>query len=272
MVTLQPLSRRVASMERDVGSGSASSKIDSFRGKLTGAVVVITGATWGLGSAIVRELGAGGALVVVGHSGGSDVAQSLASSARGAGAIGACTVEADVADQIEARTLIESTVQAYGRVDLLVNIAAITPASVTAKRDEAWGIDVMADLACCLFPMKAALPYFSAQSGGAIVNVNAFAASPDEFGRACYRVARRNLVTFTDQLAQKVSTDHVTANCISPGFSELSPGVRSPAPSRGAPATGFSVHDKVAHCVRYLCETGRQITGKTISIEGGRYS
>ena len=119
--------------------------------------------------------------------------------------------------------------------------------------------------------MKAALPYFSAQSGGAIVNVNTFAASPDEFGRACYSVARRNLVTFTDQLAQKVSTDHVTANCISPGFSEPSLSVKLPSIPCGAPSARFSVHQKVAHCVRYLAETGRQITGKTISIEGGRY-
>ena len=272
MVTMRLMRRRADLMASDVCEATHwCEQVDPEFRRLDGAVAVVIGAAWGSEAAITRELGDAGATVVVGSVDRRDTAREPVRTVRHDDATGARAGQADVTNPIEASTLIERTVQTFGHIDLLVTLAGITAASVTAKRDEAWDLDVTTDLEQSLEPMRAAMPCFIAQSRGTIINVNAFVGAPGSFSRGGYVVARRNLARFTAQLAQNLALHHVTANCICPGFSESDVTAESLATEDSKPSTHTSVDDKVARCVRYLACEGRQVVGKTIKIEGGDY-
>jgi NAD(P)-dependent dehydrogenase (short-subunit alcohol dehydrogenase family) len=272
MVTMRLIGGHAELMEIPVRAATQPSKqVDPACGSLYGAVAVVIGAPWGSEAAITRELGAAGATVVVGSVDRRNEALARVRTVRHDRTKDARACQADANDPIEASTLIERTVDAFGRIDLLVTIAGITAASVTAKRDETWDLDVTADLEQGLRPTRAAMPSFIAQSRGTIINVNAFVGNPRDFSRDGYVVAKRNLVSFTAQLAQKLAVDNVTANCICPGFMESRAPAELPANPGGRTSATISIDDRVARCVRYLADDGRQMVGKTINIEGGIY-
>src|SRR5437899_2112412 len=101
-------------------------KGDFLVGTLKDAVVVVTGAGRGLGSAIAEELGQGGAKIVVNYSKSKGPAEDLVAKLLKIGAPQAVAIQADVADAAQAAKLIEETVKQFGRIDVLVNNAGIT--------------------------------------------------------------------------------------------------------------------------------------------------
>lgn len=243
---------------------------------LEGAVVVVTGASRGLGRAIARELGSGGAKVVVNYSRSKEPAQELAEKISTDGGE-AVAIGADVSDPEEAKKLIDEAVERFGRIDALVNNAGIN-IDRTLKRltPEDWDKVLKVDLSSCYYTVNAALPHMTEAGGGKIINMSSFVGEAGNIGQANYSAAKAGMLGFTKTAALELARNNITVNAICPGFIETDMVMSMPEEAREKvlkriPLGRFGKPEEIAKAVRYLIEHGDYITGSTLDINGGIY-
>lgn len=244
---------------------------------LEGAVVVVTGAGRGIGSAIAEELGQGGARVVVNYARSREAAEELTRKLMEHGSPQALALQADVADAAQASRLIEETVNQLGRIDALVNNAGINiDRSLKNLGVDDWNTVIQVDLNSNFYTVKAALPYFMKQNSGKIVNISSFVGQAGNFGQANYSAAKAGIIGFTKTAALELARFNVTVNAICPGFIETEMFVNIPEKAKEAilkriPLGRTGTPQEVARSVRYLIVDGDYITGQTLNINGGIY-
>jgi NAD(P)-dependent dehydrogenase (short-subunit alcohol dehydrogenase family) len=244
-------------------------------GNLEGAVAVVTGAGRGIGRAVAEELGAGGANVVVNYSNSKGPAEEVVASLSENGSAEAVALQADVSDAEQAARLIEETVERFGRIDVLVNNAGITIDKTMKKlTTEEWDKVVQVDLNSCYYTVKAALPHFTEQQSGNIVNMSSFVGEAGNFGQTNYAAAKAGLIGFTKSAALELARYNVTVNAICPGFIEtdmfsvVPDEVKDKIRAR-IPLGRIGEPQDIAKAVRYLVTDGGYITGQTINVNGG---
>lgn len=243
---------------------------------MEGAVVVVTGASRGLGRAIAQELGSGGARVVVNYSRSKEPAQELAEkiSADGGEAV---AIGADVSDPEEAKRLIAETVERFGKIDALVNNAGINIDRTLKKlTPEDWDKVLKVDLSSCYYTVHAALPHMTEAGGGKIINMSSFVGESGNIGQANYSAAKAGMLGFTKTAALELARNNITVNAICPGFIETDMVMSMPEEARDKvlkkiPLGRFGKPQEIAKAVRYLIEHGDYITGSTLDINGGIY-
>jgi len=246
-------------------------------GTLEGAVAVITGAGRGIGRAIAEELGQGGARVIVNYSRSKEPAEDLVQKLKEHGSRQAVAIQADVSDATQAARLIEETVQHFGRIDILVNNAGINLDRTMKKMTvEDWNTVIQVDLNSLFYTVKAALPYFTEQKSGTIINISSFVGQMGNFGQANYSAAKSGIIGFTKTAALELARSHVTVNAICPGFIETEMYAIIPEKVKEAilqriPLGRVGTPQEVARAVRYLIVDGEYITGQTLNINGGIY-
>ena len=153
---------------------------------IEGKVVVITGASSGLGEATARLLSAQGASVVLGARR-VDRLQSLANELTGSGGK-ALAVTTDVTDCHQVKRLVDSAVQAYGRIDVMINNAGLMPqAPLERLKIDEWNRMIDVNIKGVLYGIAAALPYMQQQQAGHIINVSSVAGHKVGPGFAVYR-------------------------------------------------------------------------------------
>jgi acetoacetyl-CoA reductase len=244
---------------------------------LEGAVVVVTGAGRGIGSAIAEELGQGGARVVVNYARSREAAEELTRKLMEHGSPQALALQADVADAAQASRLIEETVNQLGRIDALVNNAGINiDRSLKNLGVDDWNTVIQVDLNSYFYTVKAALPYFMKQNSGKIVNISSFVGQAGNFGQANYSAAKAGIIGFTKTAALELARFNVTVNAICPGFIETEMFANIPEKAKEAilkriPLGRTGTPQEVARSVRYLIVDGDYITGQTLNINGGIY-
>lgn len=243
-------------------------------GSLEGSVAVVTGAGRGLGRAIAEELGEGGAKVVVNYANSQGPAEEVV---QGLGEENAVAIQADVSDSGQAAALIEQSIEHFGRVDILVNNAGITIDKTMKKLStEDWDKVVQTNLNSCYYTVKAALPGFTEQQSGKIINISSFVGQSGNFGQTNYAAAKAGIIGFTKASALEFARYNVCVNAICPGFMEtdmfsaVSEEVREKIKAR-IPLGRIGSPVEVARAVRYLVEDGDYITGQTLNINGGIY-
>ena len=243
---------------------------------LQGAVVVVTGASRGLGRAIAEELGSAGAKVVVNYSRSKEPAEEVAKKVEQAGGE-AAVVQADVSDAEQAQKLIDETVEKFGRVDVLVNNAGITQDRTLKKMSvEDWDKVVYVDLNSCYYTVHAALPHMTEQESGKIVNISSFVGEAGNVGQANYAAAKAGLLGFTKTAALELARYGITVNAICPGF--IGTDMVNAIPEdvqekllKTIPLRRFGQPEEIAKAVRYVVEHGDYMTGSTLDINGGVY-
>jgi len=273
---MQALDGRMVDVTQPGGLEVAPLVADALRqSRLYDSVVIVAGAARGIGRAIAKEFGAAGARVVVDYAHSKEAAEALVTELKTYGARDAMAVLADVADAAQAKALIEQTIERFGRIDVLVNNAGITADhSLKNLTVEEWDRVVRVDLNSCFYTVKAALPYFTRQQGGAVINISSFVGQEGNFGQANYSAAKAGILGFTKTAALELARYGVTVNSVCPGFIETDMYDKIPENAREAilkriPLGRIGKPEEVARCVRYLVEDGQYITGQSISINGG---
>lgn len=244
---------------------------------LEGAVVVVTGASRGIGRAIAEEMGQAGGRVVVNYVNSKEPAVDLVTQLQQRGSPEAVAIQADVSDPQEAVKLIEETIQRFGRIDVLVNNAGINiDRSMKNLSIEDWDKVIQNDLSAYFYTVKAALPYFMQQKSGRIINISSVNGQLPSFGQANYSSAKAGIIGFTRTAAVELARSNVTVNAICPGFigTEMWAGVpdkvKESVLSR-IPLGRVGTPQEVARAVRYLIVDGDYITGATLNLNGGLF-
>jgi NADP-dependent 3-hydroxy acid dehydrogenase YdfG len=183
-------------------------------GNIKDKVVVITGASSGLGEAAARHLAAKGAKLVLGARR-VDRLEALAKElALGEGAV----LKTDVADREQVRRLVDRAVETHGRIDVLINNAGLMPQSLleSLKVDE-WDRMIDVNIKGVLYGIAAALPYMKAQKSGHIINVSSVAGHKVGPGGAVYSATKHAVRVISEGLRQEVKPYNIRTTIISPG-------------------------------------------------------
>jgi 3-oxoacyl-[acyl-carrier protein] reductase len=242
--------------------------------ELVGKVALVTGAARNIGRAIACSLGAGGASVMV------NARTSRAEAEKTAETIGsrAAFHIADVTKPDEVKALVEATVQRFGRLDFLVNNAAVRYETAFSSITFAEWRQVLAIVLDGAFLCaQAALPHLIRAGGGTIVNIGGQTGHKGAAERAHVITAKAGLAGMTKALALDLAPHRITVNCVVPGAIESQrglPGVpERPADRRAPPPIGRRGEpEEIAAMVRMLCgPDARYITGQAIHVNGGGY-
>jgi len=198
-------------------------------------------------------------------------AEAVAAEIRGGGGRAAVKL-ADVADPASAAALIAATVEAFGRLDILVNNAAVRREVDFASLDyREWRDIIGTILDGAYLCSHAALPHLMASGSGAIINIGGLAAHTGASRRAHVIAAKAGLEGLTRALAHDLAPHGITVNTIAPGLVDT---VRDKLPSHHAahkPLVGrLGKPGEIAALVHFLCgPDARYITGQTIHANGG---
>ena len=189
-----------------------SNAIEGIEGK----IVVITGASSGLGEATARHLSLRGATVVLGARR-LDRIDALAAELAGRGKK-AIAVQTDVTQRAQVRHLVEAAVAAYGRIDVMINNAGLMPHSPLERlKVDDWDRMIDVNLKGVLYGIAAALPHMQRQKSGHIINVSSVAGHKVRPGGAVYSATKHAVRALSEGLRQEVKPYNIRTTVISPG-------------------------------------------------------
>jgi len=240
---------------------------------------VVTGAATGIGRGIAEHFARAGARVLL-----ADVAEDGATAAEGLVAEGreAEFVRADVGDESDAKGLAQGALDRWGRLDILVNNAAIQlEETIEDTESEQWDRLMRVNLKGAFLCSKHAIPAMRSGGGGSIVNiasVNGFWVEP---GLGAYCTAKGGVITLTRSIAADFGRDGIRCNCICPGYVDTGMAGRylesQPDPER-ARAEVATLHaigrvgqpEDIAACAQFLASDAAGFaTGAAFVIDGG---
>jgi 3-oxoacyl-[acyl-carrier protein] reductase len=244
--------------------------------ELDGRVAVVTGAGRNIGRAIALQLAAGGAAVVVNVRSNRPEADSVVREIEAAGGK-AIAALGDVADRAADLRMAEAAVARFGRIDYLINNAAIRRESpIDAMSFDEWKEVLGVVLDGAFHCVQACLPYLRKSGAGAIVNIGGMSAHTGSKNRAHVTTAKAGLVGFTRGLAHDLAADNITVNYLSPGLIGTPRDPSKPEPQHHSTNRTLSgrrgTPDDVAAMVRFLCGPGaRYISGQSLHANGGAF-
>lgn len=181
-------------------------------------VAIVTGAAKGIGRAIALRFASGGVNVVINYL--ASDPSSLAAEIETLG-VKALAVKADVGDFASAKTLIDTTIEKFGRIDYLINNAGITRDGLILKmKEEDYDAVMDTNLKGAFNTIRFASPVMLKQKSGAIVNISSVAGIFGNGGQANYCAAKAGLIGLTKSAARELGSRGITVNAVAPGFVE----------------------------------------------------
>ncbi|CAL8476859.1 SDR family oxidoreductase [Caballeronia sp. S22] len=181
---------------------------------IVGKVIVITGASSGLGEAAVRRLAADGAKLVLG----ARRVDRLKALAAELGLPETAAVEMDVTDAQQVKALVDGAVKTHGRIDVMVNNAGLMPHSPLERgKIEDWDRMIDVNIKGVLYGIAAALPHMTRQKSGHIINVSSVAGHKVGKNNAVYCATKTAVRVLSEGLRQEVKPHNIRTTIISPG-------------------------------------------------------
>ena len=243
---------------------------------LAGKVAIITGAGRNIGRAIALMLANDGASIIVNaRSNKAEADEVVAVIAKAGGK--AVAVLGDVADPATADHLANAAIKHFGRLDILVNNAAIRrEATLEELTLTAWREVMASTIDASFLGSKAVAPHMKRGGGGSIVNIGGLSAHTGAKGRAHVITAKAGMIGLTRALAADLATDGITVNCVVPGLIDTSRDASVALPSHHQVSRTLvgrlGTPDEIAGAVAYLVgPSGRYVTGQTLHVNGGAY-
>ena len=190
--------------------------MSNINNNIEGKVVVITGASSGLGEATARLLSAQGATIVLGARR-VDRIQAVADELTNSGGK-ALAVATDVTDPNQVKALVDAAVQTYGRIDVMINNAGLMPHSPLDRRKiDDWNQMIDVNIKGVLYGIAAALPYMQQQKAGHIINVSSVAGHKVRPGGVVYAATKHAVRVLSEGLRMEVKPYNIRTTVISPG-------------------------------------------------------
>jgi 3-oxoacyl-[acyl-carrier protein] reductase len=255
-----------------MGKNLTDFSLDIF--SLSGKTAMITGANQGLGMSYAIALAKAGADVFIPHF--TDDVSQIREIIEGLGRR-AAFLQGDLTDADYRKRVVEACVSVYGKIDILVNNAAVRVEQALETMTLAdWRAVTGVILDGAFNCVKACLPHLKQSGAGAIVNIGGLSAHTGAARRPHVVTAKAGLVGFTRALAHELAPDKIRVNTVTPGLMAAPRPAGQPVPQhhslvqalagrRGEPAD-------IAAAVRFLCGPGASfITGQNIQVNGGTF-
>jgi len=240
-------------------------------------LVLVTGASRGIGRSIALTLGDAGATVI-----------GTATSEEGANKISKIFTEnnilgkgmkLNVTDNDQISALIKSITADYGSVDVLVNNAGITRDNILVRmKEEEWDDIINTNLSSVYRMSKAVLRGMIKKRSGRIISITSVVGATGNAGQSNYAAAKAGIMGFTKSLAREVGVRGITVNAIAPGFiktdmTDALPEQQKEALASQIPLARLGTVDEIAQSVLFLAgESGSYITAQTLHVNGGMYA
>ena len=245
--------------------------------QLRGRVAVVTGGSRGIGKAIVELLSELGAQVVVNYVRDQEAAEATVNAARGRG-VEAIAVRADVASPLEAQQLIDTAIERFKRIDILVCNAGIWEgAPLEEMSEELWDRTMDINLKGTWTVCRAAVSQMKKQRSGKIVMLTSTAGQRGEANYSNYAASKGAQIAFTKSLAEELGKWGINVNAVAPGWvdTEMTTEALGDAKRRAAiagtiPLEKIATPEDIAAPVVFLCsDWARHITGEILNVNGG---
>ena len=244
---------------------------------LDGKIVLVTGATRGIGKAIALTMGKAGATVIgtaTSEAGANNVSQMLDDEK-----ISGKGIMLDVRDNDQISKLDETIKKDFGSVDILVNNAGITRDNILLRmKEDEWEDIINTNLSSIYKMSKSVLRGMIKKRSGRIISITSVVGAMGNAGQTNYAAAKAGIIGFTKSLAREVGVRGVTVNAIAPGFIETDmtdslPQDQKEALASQIPMGRLGTVDEVAQTVLFLAgDGGSYITGQTLHVNGGMYT
>jgi len=244
---------------------------------LEGKIVLVTGATRGIGKAIALTLGSSGATVIgtaTSKAGADNISKMLVDNQ-----ISGKGIVLDVKDRDQISSLGESIKKDFGSIDILVNNAGITRDNILLRmKEDEWEDIIDTNLSSIYKMSKSVLRGMIKKRSGRIISITSVVGAMGNAGQSNYAAAKAGMIGFTKSLAREVGVRGITVNAIAPGFIEtdmtdsLSDDQKEALASQ-IPMGRLGTADEIAQAVLFLAgDGGSYITGQTLHVNGGMYT
>ena len=244
---------------------------------LDGKLVLVTGASRGIGKAIALTLGGAGATIIgtaTTESGADNISKVFAEkNIFGKG------MKLNVTDNEQISDLVKTVNEDFGSIDILINNAGITRDNILLRmREDEWEDIIDTNLSSIYKMSKSVLRGMIKNRSGRIISITSVVGAMGNAGQSNYAAAKAGMIGFTKSLAREVGVRDITVNAVAPGFIETDmtdslPDKQKEILTAQIPMGRLGTADEVAKVVLFLAgEGGSYITGQTLHVNGGMYS
>jgi 3-oxoacyl-[acyl-carrier protein] reductase len=243
--------------------------------QLTDRIAVVTGASRGIGRGIALELAQRGATVVVNYHSNADAANEVVEQIKASGG-NAMALQADVAGEEGANALIKGAIDAYGKLDILINNAGTTRDNVIMLMGaDDFDTVINTNLRSTWLCSKAAVRSMMRKRYGRIVNITSISGIAGNAGQTNYSASKAGIIGLTKALAREVATRNITVNAVAPGMvlTDLTSGLPEDITKKineNIPLGRWGSIEDVAHATAFLVsDEAAYITGHVLTVDGG---
>jgi len=240
-------------------------------------LVLVTGASRGIGRAIALTLGNAGA-TVIGTATSDEGAANISTTFTENNILGK-GMKLNVTDNDQISALIKSITEDYGSVDILINNAGITRDNILVRmKEDEWDDIINTNLSSVYKMSKSVLRGMIKKRSGRIISITSVVGSMGNAGQSNYAAAKAGIMGFTKSLAREVGVRGITVNAIAPGFiktdmTDALPDEQKEALASQIPLARLGTVDEIAQSVLFLAgESGSYITAQTLHVNGGMFA